>query len=52
MEVSAADGQALNVGSGQRLTVNEVARVLLKLYGSAFSAFADNQDATYLSFVM
>jgi dTDP-L-rhamnose 4-epimerase len=33
MERSAADGQALNVGSGQRLTVNEVARVLLKLYG-------------------
>ncbi len=34
IERSAADGQALNVGSGHRLTVNEVAKVLLGLYGS------------------
>ncbi len=34
MERSGADGKALNIGSGQRLTVNEMARVLLKLYQS------------------
>ncbi len=34
MEKSSPDGEAVNVGSGRKLTINEVAHVLLKLHGS------------------